>query len=63
MRKHQLVVQTGKKVGLCFTESHLPQKFNRLMNQTWIDFCEDIADDRAEDQQNSNYNDSNQNKD
>ena len=52
-----------EKVGLCVTESHPPHKTSWLFNQTWIDFRKDIADDRAEDQQNSNYNDSNQNKD
>ena len=33
------------------------------MTHTWIDFCEEIANDRAEDQQNSDYDDSHQNKD
>ena len=52
-----------KKVGLCITESHWPWKDIGLMNQTWIDFGEYIANDRAEDQQNCNYDDSNQNED
>ena len=54
-----------KKVGLWKkTESHPLYQLTRLVsNQAWIDFRKDIADDRAEDQQNSNYNDSNQNKD